>query len=168
MKSKTLSAIALSLALTMTVTADDAKPKKGAKGGGNPAATQMLKQFEAVGLTEDQIAKVKEVAKKMGAESKSILEGAGITPDVMKKRAEATKAMKDSGKKGKELAAAVDKEAGLTEAQAEAMKKVAELRMKYQNEVIGMLTQEQKDKLPARLTGGGKPDAKPKKKKKNE
>ncbi|WP_442509526.1 Spy/CpxP family protein refolding chaperone [Novipirellula sp. SH528] len=159
-----LSVLVLTLALVVTVSADDAKPKKKGEraGGKNAGVAQLLKPFEAVDLTEEQTAKIKVLGKAMNEKSEAIREEAGITQELVKKRAEAMKAARESGKKGKELAAEVDAKAGLSEAQVNAMKKVTELRHKFMQDAVALLTPEQKENLPARVKGAGKEEGKEK------
>ena len=165
MPSKIMSAVALAAILTTPAfaaddEADSKKKGKQARGRQN-AAAQIIRQLKDVDLTKDQIAKIKELGVKVAADMKSIRSEAGIDNELIKKRAAVVKAMKDSDKKGKELQAAINKEAGFTEAHAEAMKKVNAARMKFHKDVVAMLTDEQKEKLPARLkrAGGGKKGA---------
>ncbi|MFK8115637.1 MAG: hypothetical protein AB8B91_25810 [Rubripirellula sp.] len=147
---------AVALAAMMVVPAmaeDEAKKGKGKKGNRqNQVATQLIKLLEPVGLTEEQTTKIKELGKVAAGKMKEVQTAAGITPETMKKRQEAQKSMKDSDKKGNALMAAVNEAAGITEAQAAGLKKANELRTGFQKEVVGMLTDEQKAKLPERLT----------------
>lgn len=180
MKARLLSAVALAAILTTPVFAADDEAEKKKKGkqtrGRQNAAAQLIKQLADVGLTEDQVAKIKELGANVSKEMKSLRETAGITPELMKKRTAAVKAMKESDKKGKELQAAINKEAGFTEAHAEAIKKVNAARMKFQKDVVALLTDEQKEKLPARMkraagakkAGGKKAAAKKADKKKSD
>jgi len=133
--------------------ADDAKEKKKKKGnkGQNNAAGQLLKQLEDVGLNDEQVAKVKELGKDAAAKMKKIRDDAGITNELQKKRQEVAKAMQDSEKKGAELAEAINKEAGFTEAHGKALKLCNEVRMEFHKAVVAMLDDDQKSKLPARM-----------------
>jgi|TARA_B110000495_G_C22912192_1_gene532713 hypothetical protein len=160
MSFKVFGALALTVLIAIPATAqDDASGKKKKKGkrGQINAGTQLLTQLKDVGLSEDQVAKIKEMGKEVGEKMKKMRTDAGITTELMKKRQEVTKAMKDSDKKGSELAAAINKEAGVSEAQAGALKQVNEVRMKFFKDVVGLLTDEQKEKLPAKMkrAGGG-------------
>ena len=153
MKMKSIAAFALAALLVAPVMAQDeakAKSKNKKKAGGSPAM-QLIKQLESVGLTEDQTKKIKEMGKASMEALTKMKEEAGITADVMKKRAEATKAVKDSGKKGKEMAAAIAEKAGLSKEQMEVFGKMNTARQKLQREVVAMLTDEQKAKLPEKM-----------------
>jgi hypothetical protein len=133
--------------------ADDAKEKKKKKGnrGQANAAGQLLKQLKDVGLSDEQIAKVKELGKDAAAKMKKIKDDAGITLELTKKRQEVAKAMADSEKKGAELAAAINKEAGFSEAHSKALKLVNEVRMEFNKSVVALLDDDQKKKLPGKM-----------------
>ncbi len=111
----------------------------------------MLKQLEPVGLTDDQVAKIKSIGTAAQEAMQAAGKEAGITPELKKKLAEAQKSMKDSELKGKERMAALHKAAGLSEAQAAAMAKVNELRTKMNKDVYAVLTDTQKENLPEKL-----------------
>ena len=133
------------------VAQDAAKGKRKGKRTRQDASTMLLKQLEEVGLTDDQVAKVKELGKVAVAKMKALRDEAGITAALMKKRTEARKSLTEAGKKGKELAAAISEASGLSEAQEAAMKKANAIRMAFQKEVLGLLTDEQKAKLPEKF-----------------
>ena len=146
----------LALAALITIpafAADDAKEKKTKKGnrGQFNAAGQLLKQLQDVGLTDEQVAKVKELGKDATAKMKKIKDDAGITSELQKKRQEVVKAMQDSEKKGVELAEAINKEAGFSEVHAKALKVCNEVRMEFHKSVVALLDDDQKAKLPARM-----------------
>ena len=152
MKFRMLSLIAVAAMMVCPALAAE-KEKKGKRDGAarqNPA-TVLMKQLADVGLTDEQTTKIKEMGKKVMAEMKAIREEAGITSEITKKLAEAQKSMKDSEKKGKERMAAIHEAAGLNEAQIASIGKVNEARMKFQKEVVAMLTDDQKAKLPEQM-----------------
>ena len=161
MNFKVFGVLALAAMISIpALAADDAKEKKkkGNRGQAN-ASGQLLKQLKDVGLSDEQIAKVKELGKDAAAKMKKIKDDAGITLDLSKKRQEVAKAMADSEKKGAELAAAINKEAGFSEAHAKALKLVNEVRMEFHKSVVALLDDGQKEKLPVRMkrfTGGKK------------
>lgn len=146
-------ALTVALAICTSVGAADAPEKKKKKNAGNRnnPAMNIMKQLADVELTEEQQSKIKEMAKESMAALKAAQKEAGITPEVMKKRAAAQKELKDSGVKGKELAQAINEKAGLTEAQAAGMAKISELRSTMMKGAIALLTDEQKAKLPERM-----------------
>lgn len=158
MKFKMFAAALLAAVLVVPASADDAvKEKKGKRGGASPAA-QIMKQLEAVELTDAQKDKIKELGKEAAATMKTITEENNLTPELLKKRQEAMKSLKDSGKKGKEMAEAVNDAAGFTTEQAAAFDKLNAARQAFQKNVVGMLTDEQKENLPQamkRMAGQG-------------
>jgi hypothetical protein len=162
MNFKVFGVLALAAMISIpALAADDTKEKKKKKGnrGQASASGQLLKQLKDVGLSDEQIAKVKELGKDATAKMKKIKDDAGITLDLTKKRQEIAKAMADSEKKGAELAAAINKEAGFSEAHAKALKLVNDVRMEFHKSVVALLDDGQKEKLPARMkrfTGGKK------------
>jgi Spy/CpxP family protein refolding chaperone len=168
MKSKWLSVAILSAVMVAPVSADDArtKKKKGKRDRQRGMTTQLIKRLDAVKLTDEQVGKIKELGKVANGKAKEIRAEVGLTNELMKTRAVAQKSLKDSGKKGKELMAAANEKAGLTEEQAKALKSVNGIRMKLQKDVIALLTDEQKKDLPEKmLRAQGKRKGKGKKKK---
>ena len=158
-------AAVLALMMVVPVSADDADSakKKKKKSQQRGMATQLIKRLEEVKLTGDQITKIKELGKVADAKAKEIRDKSGLTQEIMKKRAEAQKSLKDSGKKGKELRAAINEKTGLNEDQANAFKEVTAVRTKLQKDVVALLTDEQKENLPEQMKKTGKT----KKRKKN-
>lgn len=157
----------LALAALITIpafAADDEKTKKKKKGnrGQNNAGAQLLKQLQDVGLSDEQMAKVKELGKDVSAKMKKIRDDAGITLDMTKKRQEVAKAMADSEKKGADLVEAINKEVGFTEAHKKALKMANEVRMEFHKSVVALLDDDQKAKLPTRMKrfAGGQKDKK--------
>lgn len=164
MKIKSIAVVALAAMIAVPSMADDEakKEKKGkrTRGGANAAAA-LIKKLDAVGLTEEQTKKIMELGKASIAATKKIREEAGITPELMKKRATAQKEIREAGgKKGKELIKAINEKAGLTEAQVAAFGKINESRQKLQKDVIALLTDEQKAKLPKQMQRGAKASGK--------
>ena len=155
MKFRLLTMCALA-ALTVSPTIADEEAKKANRNkrqtGRQNVAAVLMKQLGDVGLTEEQKTKITEMGKKIAAEMKTIREEVDLTSELQKKLAEAQKSMRESEKKGRERLAAVYESAGLNEAQTAAIKKVNEVRTKFQKEVFGMLTDEQKAKLPERMS----------------
>ena len=147
-------ALAFALLLSTFAVAEDAPKKKGkkARAGRNNQVAAVMGQLKDVGLTDEQKTKIEELAKKMAEEAKKLRDDAGLSADVMKKRTEVMKKLKESGKSQKELLEAANKEAGLTEAQASALKKANGLRTEMLKGAVALLTDEQKEKLPERLT----------------
>jgi len=136
---------------------ENTSKKRGKRGQQNNVANQMLKQLEDIELTDEQVAKIKEHGKVASAKMKEIRDEAGITAEVMKKRMEAQKSLKDSGKKGKELTAAINEAAGYNEAQVAATVKMNEVRNELKKKIIEMLSDEQKAKLSTAFKRGTAP-----------
>jgi Spy/CpxP family protein refolding chaperone len=154
MKMKFVCSVALLAMMVVPAIAEDAVKEKKGKGQGNrqgQVAKMLIKQLEPVGLTEEQTAKITELGKVTATQLDEIRKSAGITPELNKKFMEARKSLRASGKKGKELIAAINEEAGLTEDQAAAMKKINQAQMEFQQKAVALLTDEQKEKLPERL-----------------
>ncbi len=147
-----LSVLALSLVIVATGVAQDTPKKKKGAGGKGAAANPMVAQvnqvkkaLEAVGLTDEQQSKVKELAATLQEQSKTLKEE-GLTPELMKKHADAVKAAKDAGKKGKDIQAAAKE--GMSEGEVAVLKKLEEATTKFRQGVMALLTDEQKALLP--------------------
>ena len=173
MKSKLFGAALMAAVLAVPASAQDdvaTKKKQRGRAGQDNVAAQVIKQLEEAKLTDEQVAKIKELGKTAGAKMKAIRDEAGITPELTKKRLEAQKSLKDSGKKGKELVAAINEAAGYNEAQAAAAVKMNDARTAFQKQVVALLTDAQKENLPMalkRATAAKDSDGAAKKKKKN-
>lgn len=134
--------------------ADKPEGKKKGKQRDNRLVANLLKGLEAVNLTEEQTAKVKEKGKEVGSTVTKINKEAGLNGEIMKKRSAAAKAIREGSEKmkaGPELVAKINEKAGLTEEQAKAFAEVDELRNGLKKEIVAMLTDEQKAKLPQNL-----------------
>ncbi|QDV14609.1 hypothetical protein CA51_45170 [Rosistilla oblonga] len=167
MRRNTLVMVMLAV-IALPAVAEEEKAGKGkAKKGGRNVATQILKQLADVDLTDEQTEKIKAAGKVASVEMAKIRDEAGITGELMKKRAEAAKSLADSDKKGKQRNDAINEAAGLTKPQAEAMTKMNAVRSKFTRSVVAMLTDAQKEKLPKQLQRAARPEKgkKPNKKK---
>jgi hypothetical protein len=111
-------------------------------------ATSVLKKLEKAGLTDEQVAKIKELAAKVEEKTAAPRQKAMSTPEQNKARAEAIKKAKAEGKEGKELVAAVNAAVKLTPAQEAARREVQKAYSDMMKQIVGMLTDEQKAKLP--------------------
>ena len=126
--------------------ADEANEKK--KGGGaNKAAATMMKKLESVDLTAEQKTKLESLAGELNITVASLKEE-GFTPDLMKKKAEAMKAAREEGKKGKKVEAEVMASMNLTDPQQAMMKKMADAQLAFTKGVANTLTEEQMGQLP--------------------
>ncbi|MEO1618422.1 MAG: hypothetical protein AAFV88_21395 [Planctomycetota bacterium] len=155
MRSRFLSfslALLVTPCLIQSATAQDATGKKKDRAAArNNPATFVLKQLKDAALTDEQEAKVKELAKETAAAAKKVREEAGVTPEIMKKRAAVQKEMRDSGKKPQEIFQAVNEKAGLTKEQSEAIKKANQMRTQLLKKAYAMLSEDQQAKLPERV-----------------
>lgn len=146
----TLSVVFLSAVVAFSCVADDAPKKKGNQGGKKnaeaPAFAQMMKTLEKVELSDEQKAQIKQLAGKLQEETKALREE-GLTMELTKKRAEVMKAAREAGKKGKELQAAGDE--GFSEEEKAVLAKAGAAQTKFRNAVFALLTDEQKEVLPA-------------------
>jgi Spy/CpxP family protein refolding chaperone len=175
---KTMIVLALVVAVAAPLSAaDDAKEKKKPrKGQGNPAVAAMMTKLKAVELTDDQEAKIKEVAASFTGKFKDAQAKLSevLGPDQRKARADAMKKAREDGKKGKELQEAAYAALNLDADKLAELKKqeaaIKELQTGFTAAVREVLTAEQIEK--AGLRGGkgkgkakAKPDAKPEAKK---
>ena len=169
--------LVIALVFATVSVAEETPAKKKRRGGaaGNNVANSVLKQLAKVELTEEQKTKIKELAKKSATEMKAAREEAGITPELMKKRAAALKEVRESGEKKKMADALVEvnKKIGLTEEQVAAFQKTSSARAELVKSAIALLSDEQKEKLPkgmlrAKKRGGQQANRKAAKKKKEE
>jgi Spy/CpxP family protein refolding chaperone len=146
-----LMAVVSAMMVLPSAAEDEKKKKRQGNRGNNRVVAQFMKQLEPAKLTDEQIAKVKELGKEAMTAMTALRKEVELTPELQKKRAEVMKSMKDSELKGKERAAAINKEAGLSEKQAAALVKVNETRLAFQRKIYGMLSDEQKAALPEKM-----------------
>jgi hypothetical protein len=130
---------------------DHLNKKKGKRNRQRSMATNVIKRLDAVNLTDEQGVQIKELAKQADQQVKEIRERAGITRELLKARAAAQKELKSTGKKGKELIAAVNEKAGYTEEQKQAFTEETQVRAKLVLAAIGLLSDEQKANLPRQM-----------------
>jgi len=128
-------------------------PKKEKKARPCPAAQRVERMLKGIDLTDAQKAQLKEIQKEFGPKlAEAMKKMAVLTPEQKKARAEAAKAAKAAGKKGKEAREAVQAAVKLTDEQkakmAEARKAMRPLEKELREKVLGVLTPEQKEKLP--------------------
>ncbi|MEO1527959.1 MAG: hypothetical protein AAFX06_21205 [Planctomycetota bacterium] len=156
MKFKSVAMLLLAV-MVSPVVAQETDTKKKKKGRGNPTA-QLMRQFKDVEFTEEQKGKVDALAKEAVAAMKTAREEAGITAEMLKKRAAAQKEMraKETDQKPAQLMKAVNEKAGFTEKHAEGLKKANTIRQKWIKDVVGLLSEEQQSKLPEKLLQAAK------------
>ncbi len=104
----------------------------------------LMKKLEKAALTGEQKEKIKAIGAKYEPDLKELAAKAKMTPELQKAAAEARQKATEAGKKGKELREAVDAALNLTGEQKEARDKMQELTRKMQQEVVAVLTPEQR------------------------
>jgi hypothetical protein len=134
----------------------NAQEKGGKKNAATQMVTQFLKQLEKAELTAEQTTKAKELFTKAAEEVSSKRTAGGIPAEVLKKRADASKAAKEAGKKGKEMQDAVDASLGLNADQLKLFKETETILTKAKIEIGKLLSPEQIAKLPAQAQGAFK------------
>jgi hypothetical protein len=136
--------------LMLSVSSFSFSQEKGGKKGGleAQAVAQLMKSLEKAELTEEQSTKIKEMYLKVATEVVAKRKDAGITAEMMKKRQEASKAAREAGKKGKEMAEATLTAMGLTDDQKKVFSETEEALNKAKIEVGKLLSAEQMAKLP--------------------
>jgi hypothetical protein len=145
--------VALSL-VALVAASSFAQEKKKRKNAAPPqAVAQMLKKTEGLGLSEEQTKKVKEIADSYAPKFRELNQKvqASLTAEQKKARQEAQAKNKADGKKGKEAQAAIDAATALTDDQKKVQSEVQasqkELSAKFREEVLSVLTPEQKEKF---------------------
>lgn len=154
-----LLSLVLALVVAAPLFAADKERKKKPRKKPDPAA-RVLKRLEKAELTDEQIAKVKELAAKVAKETAECRKKAAPTPEQQKARKEAMEKAKAEGKEGRELFAAARDAVKLSPYQEAAMKEVRKAQDAMMKEIMGMLTDEQKAKVGKR-SGPKKPRKKP-------
>jgi hypothetical protein len=127
---------------------DEAKPKGKKQQGQLSVVDQFLKQLEPAELSDEQKAAAKEI---LGAVQKDVAAKrteAGITPEILKKRAAARKEGNEAGKKGAELKKHVEAAMGLTADQLKVLDETEKALTKAKQEIGKKLSPEQIAKLP--------------------
>jgi Spy/CpxP family protein refolding chaperone len=141
------------------------KPKKGEsveKQGlstpSTPAGVTIQKMLEGLTLTEGQKAKLEEVAKQFNPRMSAVLQKLDVlTPEQTKAREDAIKVARAAGKRGKDIRDAIDAAVQLTDEQkarqTEAKRELADLNKQLLDEVMSVLTPEQREQLKKLLQG---------------
>ena len=131
------------IALPLAAAEKEKKERKGPRKQ-DPAAA-ILKKLEKAELTEEQVAKIKQLAAAVAEKTKEASAKAALTDQ----QKAAMKKAREEGKKGEDLKKAVT----LTEAQQAAAKVVSEAQGAMMKEVMGLLTPEQKEKAGIKARG---------------
>lgn len=163
--------VVVALMVQPVLAADGAKPAK--KGEKKPAAAKKAPSVvqipKGLELTSEQQAVVAQLNEKFGPRMTELRGRMAkiVSPEQNKARAEAMKKAREEGKKGKDLQAAADAAAPVTEAQKAELETVKKEMQTVQQEIktalLSVLTEEQKAKL-APQKGEKKPAAKTEKK----
>lgn len=141
---KNLLAVGLIALFAVQGVADD-KPKGKKKGQGNsPMIEQIKKQLAGITLDDAQTAKLTAAGETFMVTMKE-LRANGLTPELSKKKAEATKAARAEGVKQKDLLAKVME--GMTTEEAAVLTKAEEALKTMKASVAAMLTPEQVEAL---------------------
>jgi hypothetical protein len=106
------------------------------------------KNLGPASLTQEQSAKIDEIFGKAVREVVAARKEAGLTPKMLRDRQQARKKASDEGKKGKELAAAVDAAVPMTEAQKKTLEETELKLAKVRYEFGKLLSADQIAKLP--------------------
>lgn len=142
---RTLLLLALALLIASPLSAADVKKSSSYA---NRLITAQLKKLQKADLTAEQVTKVKELVAKFAEKAAPLYQKSAFTPEQKKAYAEAIKKAKAEGKTGKELIAAYKNAVKLTAEQTAARKQVQDAYSAMMKEIVGMLTDEQKAKLP--------------------
>jgi transposase-like protein len=123
----------------------------GGRAAADPAKSMIdafTKNLQPAALTQEQSAKIDEIFGKAVREILATRKEAGLTPKMMRDRQQARKKATDEGKKGKEIAAAVDTAVPLTEAQKKTLEETELQLSKARYEFSKLLSADQIAKLP--------------------
>lgn len=152
MKNSLLSVLMIGLVFfgSLSLNAQEKGSRKKA-GGADSLVTQFMKQLEKAELSAEQKAKVKEMYTKVATDVHAKRTASGITPELNKKRTDASKAAKEAGKKGKEIQESAIAAMGLTADQAKVYSETEESLRKVRIEAGKLLTPEQLAKLPEQV-----------------
>ncbi len=144
---RSLFALALAATLAVTAVSDDNAPKKkkGDQAGRSPLVTRLTKSLEETNLSDEQQTQVK-AAKAAFMEKVKQLRKDGLTPELMKKRAEAMKSARQGGLKAKELQAKINE--SLSADEIALFEKMNKAGTELQQTVAKTLTKEQMEALP--------------------
>lgn len=129
---------------------EDAKPAKKPA----PGVAQPFNLPDSIKLTDDQTKKLEELKKEATPKLEAAVKKVDdvLTKDQKKTRKTASDTAKAAGKKGKELKEAVNEALKLSDEQkaslAKAEKELADLQKATREQVVAMLTDEQKANLP--------------------
>ena len=147
MKKSILTLLAVVALLVQSVSLN-AQEKGDKKDPAKNMVTQFMKQLEKAELKEEETNKIKEMFQKVAKDVAAKRTEAGITAEILKKRADAQKSAKEEGKKGKDMQEAVEKAMGMTADQTKVFRETEEMLAKVKVEIGKTMTTEQIAKLP--------------------
>jgi hypothetical protein len=119
-------------------------------------AERTLKRFAKAELTEEQTAKIKELATAAEPTLTAAKKKAALTAEQRQAMTAARKKGTDDGAKGKALREAVQAAANLTDEQKAGLAEQRTLTLKFNKATIGLLSEEQRTKAGVKLPGAKK------------
>ncbi len=147
MKKSILSLLVATAILVQSVSLN-AQEKGDKKDPAKNMVTQFMKQLEKAELKEEETNKIKDMFQKVAKDVAGKRTEVGITPEMMKKRADAQKSAKEDGKKGKDMQEAVETAMGMSADQTKVFKETEEMLAKVKVEIGKTMTADQIAKLP--------------------
>lgn len=143
----------LMMATTLSIAAETESKKRKKKKGRSPVASvlRQLKQNE-IELTSEQTEKIGAMGTEAKPKMAEIREQHDLSPEFEKKVAAARQEARQMNKKGKEIDAHAMQSVGASDEQKEGLAKIAKLQMELLRSALGTLTEEQREKLPKRLS----------------
>jgi len=157
----------LSLAILIAAplfAADKEKKQRKAPEKPDPAAA-VLKRLEKANLTDEQVAKIKEMAAGIAEKAAAARAKAALTDEQKKAQQEIIKKAKEEGKSRKEVAEALKAAVKLTPEQEKAMEEARAAQAELMKKIMAMLTPEQKQAIGKAAERGPRGDKKPGEKK---
>lgn len=144
------SCVCIVLAAALATPALAQKVEKAKAPKGRQAASPLVKAVQELELTDEQKAKV-DAASKEYTEAMAALRKQGLTAQLTKKRADAVKAARESGKKSADLANEVLATLDISDEQKALLKQASEVQTKLQKGLAAALTSEQIGKMPKQM-----------------
>lgn len=119
-------------------------------------AQRTLKRFAKAELTEEQTAKIKELATATAPKLTAARKKAALTAEQRQAMSAARKKATDDGLKGKALREAVQAAGNLTDEQKVGVAEQRALTLEFNKATIGLLSEEQRTKAGVKLPGSKK------------
>ena len=153
--------VLLAISVTIPLVAQEKKKRK-KRGQQAQPVRSVLKRLKKVELTKQQSEQIEKLAAEYGPKIKAAQDKLG---DGNRKLREARKKASAEGKKGRQLAAAIN--AALTPEQRAARKERQQVSQQFRAAIAKILTEEQREKAGLRLRGAGAKKKNKKRKRKN-